>query len=128
MDDTRSIISLPPPPYSLQPRPSEDLGQSPAYSAASQTTSSEPTTAGPSQITEPASPTTHNNPLARLRDSIVEKRNAAADRRRAEMFQKKYGFVPKNLMTETEWKRTVKNAPVVKKKMEWRATTPFGPR
>ena len=70
-----------------------------------------------------SSPPHSLSPFARLKDKLEERRG----QRKVDFYMKQYGFVPKNVMTEAEWKRAKKQAPTVEKKIDWGSSVMFGP-
>lgn len=65
--------------------------------------------------------------LTRLRESIAEKRRAKEAQRKVDFYQDIYGFVPKNVMTEAEWRQARDRAPKVKVHTPLRARVYSGP-
>ncbi|KAM5492458.1 hypothetical protein McaMca56_007023 [Microsporum canis] len=49
-----------------------------------------------------------------LKQTYNEKKKARESARRVDYYEKNYGFVPKNAMTEAEWKKARRDAPKVK--------------
>lgn len=94
-----------------------------------------PAEAGPSSQAFPSSPSLPSSsaaksrsPLSLVRDATQaysDKKKAKAAARKVDFYEKIYGFVPKNAMSEAEWKRARENAPKVKVKGKLRAT-PYG--
>lgn len=56
----------------------------------------------------------------------TERKKAKAAAKKVDYYEKKYGFVPKNAMTEAEWKRAKKNGPTVKVPSKLKVTAYHG--
>lgn len=94
-----------------------------------------PLEAGPSSQASPSSSSLPSSsaaksrsPLSLVRDATQaysDKKKAKQAARKVDFYEKIYGFVPKNAMSEAEWKRARENAPKVKVKGKLRAT-PYG--
>ncbi|KAH6677897.1 hypothetical protein F5X68DRAFT_213389 [Plectosphaerella plurivora] len=110
--------SEPRPPVSDSKRPIEEPQQPQPESAA-----------GPSSSATTASSASSSlNPFSNLKTAYQEKQRAKLAAKKVDYYEKIYGFVPKNVMTEAEWKDARDRAPKVKKSTEWGARTYFGPR
>ncbi|KFA64617.1 hypothetical protein S40285_10160 [Stachybotrys chlorohalonatus IBT 40285] len=122
--DTRSVLSVPPP-YTELPSASEHhLGESPQY------TSAQPARKAPPQPTAqpaPAAEASRSSPFSLLKDAVTGRRAASAAQRKVDYYEKTYGFVPKNAMTEEEWRRAREAAPKIKKKTQWGSKMYMGP-
>ncbi|KAL6862641.1 hypothetical protein ACO1O0_002878 [Amphichorda felina] len=69
---------------------------------------------------------TSSSYLERLRDALAEKKRAREARRKVDFYQRIYGFVPKNVMTEAEWRRAKERAPKEKVPFSFRPRPFFG--
>ncbi|KAM0276083.1 hypothetical protein ACHAQH_007102 [Verticillium albo-atrum] len=92
-------------PSSSAPSSSAPSSSAPSSSAPS---SSAPSSSAPSS--SPAAASSSRNPITYFMD---KKREREATKK-VDFYEKHYGFVPKNVLTEADWKRIRKNAPKVK--------------
>ena len=58
-------------------------------------------------------------------ESYEEKRRAREAKRKVDFYEKLYGFVPKNAMTEAEWRAAREKMPKEKVKSSLRASRPY---
>jgi hypothetical protein len=107
--------SEPSPPVSDSKRPLEEPPRAPIERAA-----------GPSSPTSPAA-SSSSNPFSNLKTAYKEKQRAKMAAKKVDYYEKIYGFVPKNVMSEAEWKDARDRAPKVKKPTEFGARSYFGP-
>lgn len=63
-----------------------------------------------------------------LVQSFKDKRRAKESAKKVDYYEKMYGFVPKNVMTEAEWRDARDRAPKVKKPVTLESRSYFGPR
>jgi hypothetical protein len=131
ISDTRSIISVPPP-YTEHPA-NELLTQAPRYSVATPT-SARASAVAPSSSSVPAQSPAASSPAAAASDSsrpsllarYRDARNAKAAKkaqRKVDFYERYYGCVPRNVMTNEEWENARKRTPVEKKKTSWGSRT-----
>ena len=76
----------------------------------------------------PPSSSSSSSILGRIRDAYVERRMAKEAQRKVDFYEDIYGFVPKNVMTQAEWRLARERAPKVKVKTSWGGKTYFGSR
>lgn len=113
-----------PPPYEALSNPAggkpsikkeKKLGNSPAKAQHTTTqTKSFPTkpSAGPSSSKgEPSDESGGGGCFKKIGEAFSEKKNARAAQKKIDYYEKLYGFVPKNVMTEAKWSKSRKNAP-----------------
>jgi hypothetical protein len=68
-------------------------------------------------------PTQRTSFLKELKESYAEKKKAKDAERLVDFYEKKYGFLPKNVMTESEWKNARARAPKVESSYRFKATS-----
>lgn len=112
--------SEPGPPVSDTKQPVEEHPRAQTENAAGPSSSATPTAS--------ASASSSSNPFSNLKAAYQEKQRAKLAAKKVDYYEKLYGFVPKNVMTELEWKDSRDRAPKVKKPTEWGSRTYFGPR
>lgn len=91
------------------------------------TTSSASASSSPSRQTEPGD--SSSSPLSFIKNAkhaYDDKKKAKEAARKVDYYQKNYGFVPKNVMSEAEWKRAKENAPKEKVPFKPKAKPYFG--
>ncbi|KFH41563.1 hypothetical protein ACRE_077070 [Hapsidospora chrysogenum ATCC 11550] len=110
-------------------------GSGPSFSRSADrittTTSSNPEpsqTAAAAATPTPSSSSSSSSILGRIRDAYVERRMAKEAQRKVDFYEDIYGFVPKNVMTQAEWRLARERAPKVKVKTSWGGRTYFGSR
>jgi hypothetical protein len=99
-------------------------GPSSSRTADPSTTSASPNPE-PSKTATAASPSS-SSLLGRIRDAYVERRRAKEAQRKVDFYEDIYGFVPKNVMTQAEWRLARERAPKVKVKTSLGGRTYFG--
>ncbi|KAK2759757.1 hypothetical protein FQN54_002491 [Arachnomyces sp. PD_36] len=87
----------------------------------------------PSTSTAPASspqpePESSLSFMGNMKKAYDDKKKAKEAAKKVDFYEKMYGFVPKNVMSEAEWKQAKKDAPKVKAPNQLKATSFFGPR
>jgi hypothetical protein len=106
-----------------QPQPQRQQRQAASASASASTsrTNQEPESSSSSSSSSSTRPLkyTQQGLLASAKDAYRSHKAAKDASRKVQFYEQIYGFVPKNVMTEAEWKAARKKAPVVKK--EFRA-------
>ncbi|KAI9167860.1 hypothetical protein HJFPF1_04000 [Paramyrothecium foliicola] len=120
----------PPPPYNGSASEGNNSDPAPpSYTAlppaTASTSASTPAPApAPSQPSAVASSSSSSQSFLASAKEAYKARRAAKDLdRKVEFYEKLYGFVPKNVMSEAEWKAAKSAAPKVKKKGQLKSTT-----
>jgi hypothetical protein len=99
-----------------------------------------PTTTPPTSTSRPSQPTSSTAPeaastrkpsatsfLTSARDALTSCRRGKDLDRKVQFYEKMYGFVPKNVMSEAEWAAARKAAPKERKKGQLKQRLYFGP-
>ena len=128
--------ALSPPPYEDGPR-AEPVGNPKSHTVMPGESSSGE---GPAQVPTPAITSTATtsgdaspdskgkSPLSFVRSAkqaYEERREAREAKRKVDFYEKIYGFVPKNVMSEAEWRKARERAPKEKSSASWRRSNVY---
>ncbi|KAH8885741.1 hypothetical protein GQ53DRAFT_353230 [Thozetella sp. PMI_491] len=111
--------------------PGSEIGDTPLSQAT--TLREEPPAAEVESAPSPSSSarakaSSHFSFMRDVKDRYTGKRQEKEAAKKVDVYEKLYGFVPKNAMSEEEWERARKAAPKVKVPFQFKKNLYFGPR